>query len=273
MKPTVFSYTRLSTFDKCQHQYAERYLRRKTPRHDTIEAFAGNRVHGVIEKTLIGSLASNLPDIWKAYLESWTQEYHAGIVDVRQYGHDYWRDYGQKCLTTYLDKARVPEGWELVGTEYRLGLPLLEQPMASFLGIIDRLIKRTGTDEYVIQDFKTGKMPQRKYFTPDHQLPTYSHLVVRNLGLDPEAVMKCERVYLAHDAKCHDLAVDAERRQQAWHWAQYTAMEALLFEEEIRTVNRVPEAKKQPLCEWCAYRKGERCPVWILSHPGARELL
>ena len=273
MKPTVFSYTRLSSFDKCQHQYVERYRKRKVPRHDTIEAFVGTRVHGVIEKVLIGSLTSNLHDIWKSYLESWTQEYHAGIVDVRQYGHDYWRDYGQKCLTTYLDKVVVPEGWELVGTEYKLGLPLLEQPMASFIGILDRLIKQAGQDEYVIQDFKTGKMSQKKYFLQDHQLPAYSHLVVRNFGLDPEVVMKCERVYLAHDAACHTLDVDANRRQEAWHWAQHTAMEALVLEEEIHTRNRVPEAKKQPLCEWCAYRKGERCPMWALSNPVARKIL
>ena len=271
MKPTVFSYTRLSTFDKCQHQYAEHYLRHRKPlNHTTIEAFVGERVHAVIEALQIGSQTSNLPDIWKAYLKAWTQEYHAGIVDVRQYGHDYWRDYGQKCLTNYLDMGAVPEGWELVGAEYKLGLPLLEQPMVSFIGILDRLIRKDG--EYVIQDFKTGKKPKRKYFDADHQLPAYSHLVVRNFGLDPEVKMRCERIYLAH-AEVEELIVDESRRQEAWHWAQYTAMEAVLLEEEMRTQNRVPEAKKQPLCEWCAYRKGERCPIWILSHPGAREFL
>lgn len=273
MKPTVFSHTRLSTLDKCEHQYAERYLHQRRPRHDTVEAFVGKRVHEVIEAVHIGSLASNLPDMQKAYFESFAREYYTGVVDVRDYGVGYWRDYGSRCVTSYHERAQVEDGWELVGVEYKLGAPLLEQPLASFIGILDRLVRRTGTDEYRVEDFKTGKMPQRRYFEEDHQIPLYSWLVVRNFELDPSVVMRGERIYLAHDGERQTMDVDHDRRAGAIWWAQHTAMEALVLEEEVRERGRVPRAQKTRLCDWCAYKRGERCPVWALSLPAAREIM
>jgi len=270
MKATVFSYTRLSAFDQCQHRYVERYVRNHVPRHDTIEAFVGKRVHEVVEAVERGILTSNLHDAWRHYLESWTREYHSGIVDVRRSGHDYWRDYGQRCVARYLESARVPDGWELVGVEHKLGAPLLDQPMASFIGVLDRLIRRG--DEHVVQDFKTGKKPKAQYFLEDHQLPVYSHLVVHNHGLDPDVRMRCERIYLAH-GESHELVVDRALREAAWWWAQHTAIEALVLEEELRLGRRVPTARQQPLCDWCAYKKGERCPVWALSLPAAKGIM
>jgi RecB family exonuclease len=165
----------------------------------------------------------------------------------------------------------VPDGWELVGVEHRLGAVLLDQPMASFIGILDRLIRRG--DEYVVQDFKTGKVAKEQYFLEDHQIPVYSELVVRNCGLDPDVRMRGERIYLAHEAKVQSRIVDRAGRDAAWWWAQHTAIEALAMEEEIRLGRRVPTARQIPLCDWCAYRKGERCPAWALSLPGAREVM
>ncbi len=49
MKPTVFSYTRLSAFDQCQHKYVQRYCRKFVPKYEGIEAFVGKRVHEVVE--------------------------------------------------------------------------------------------------------------------------------------------------------------------------------------------------------------------------------
>lgn len=272
MKPTVFSYTRLSAFDQCQHKYIQRYHRKHVPKYEGIEAFVGKRVHEVAEAVELGQMEPNLRGMWEAYLENWQREYHSAIVDVRGYGHDYWCDYGQKCVTTYHDKGRVPEGWELVGVEYKLGAPLLENPMASFLGILDRLIKND-SGEYRIQDFKTGKMGPIKYFNKDHQLPIYSYLVQRNFEIPPHATIHCERIFLGHDANTHAMHVSPERRGEAWWWAQHTAMEAIALENEMHSINRVPEAHRQPLCDWCAYKKGERCPVWALSHPAAKAIL
>jgi len=272
MTPTVFSYTRLSAFDTCEHQYVQRYLRPRTVKHQGIEAFVGQRVHEVIEAVECQKLEPNLPSMWEAYRGNWQRNYHSGIVDVRGYGHNYWMDYGEKCVTTYYDKARVPEGWKLVGVEYKLGLPLLSEPMASFVGIIDRLIQGP-QGEYKIQDFKTGKMGKVQYFDKDHQLPIYAHLVQRNFELALDVVIPCERIYLAHDARCHCMNVDQDRRYQAWWWAQHTAMEAIVLAEEMVLKNRIPKAQKIPLCDWCAFKKGEQCPVWALSHPAAKAIL
>lgn len=255
-RPTVYSYSRLSTFDKCRFQYAMRYCERVYPWWQSIEAFLGTCCHSVIEAVERRQCPRRIAPAWELLEKQWKEKWHDGLFDPRGYGFGYWKDYAAKCLRGYIDIGEPYEGFEVVGLEKKFGAPLLDEPMASFVGIIDRLLRRG--NEFIVQDFKTGKVAPKRYYEADHQLPIYARLVANDFLLPLDAEIRVERLYLGFQ-KIAPIVTTRERRDEAWWWAQETAREAAHFEQEYaRTKEAEPHQSK--LCDWCVYRP--QCPVW-----------
>lgn len=251
----VFSYSRLGTFDKCQEQYGLRYSARQRSEREGIEAFVGKVVHAVIELDQRSPGTVSDLDLIGAVAARFDNEYDdARHYDVRDYGLSHWRAHALSCFQSYLAVGRVEPGWHLAGAELRLAMPLMTSPMASFMGILDRLVARNGhgPPEFRVQDFKTGKQPARRWFLEDHQLPLYSALVVHKFELPSDTVMRGERIYLTR-GNIEEILIDQERREEALEWARDRARRALAFERRYQET-REAETTVGPLCGWCVYK-------------------
>ena len=164
-----------------------------------------------------------------------------------------------KCVSNYKRMGHpslMAPGWELLGSEVRKGMPLLDQPMGTFMGIIDLLLAKG--DARQIWDFKTGKIKSQKDFEEDHQLPLYAALVAHETQSD--APIKVGRLNLAV-GKSQTFLVDKDRRHAALAWAAERAHRCLDLEAEY-ALERAAEPTKSILCNWCAFKHTNTCPAW-----------
>lgn len=256
-QPTIYSYSRLTTFDQCLVRYGLRYVDKLYPDVTGVEGYVGTCVHAVVERHQKGQLED--VRLWEAFTREFSDGWSDRIRDVRERGRAYWHDYGLRCVSNYQRHA-LPKGL-VVGIEWRHGIPLLEDPFCSFMGILDRLTIESGT--YVAEDFKTGRRQERQYFLDDHQLPLYAALAVNAFDLDPNVDLVARRQYL-YTGSHEEYVVTPERRDEALEWARQRASAANEFEAQFEAT-REAEPNVGRLCDWCQF-KGNGCPAWKTSN-------
>ncbi len=255
----VYSYSKLSAFEKCRWQFLQRYGHKRYIDRQGIEAFVGSIVHQIIEDIYAGKLQANQLVCWDRFLMDWDSRYDPKKnFDVREHGPEHWRDHGLKCISNYLRMGHVTDR-EIIGIEYKLSAPLSLEPMLSFVGYADRIVRNEdGAPE--IHDFKTGRVAKKRYFEADMQLPVYAYVVARNFAVPDDVPIKCSRVYLA-TGEIADIEVDSERRRDAWEWVVRTAIDAQAWLSESMSTGAEADTFPSVLCDWCDY-KNEGCPVY-----------
>ncbi len=256
---TTYSHTRLSSFEKCRHSYASRYVLKDYPfKRTSIEALVGKLVHSVIEDLHRGFVQLSKIAAWTKFGELWDEKYHPDLAaDVRGHGAQWWQDHGLRCLSNYLKSGQPPADCDVLAIENKYKAQLTLEPATEIVGIVDRLI--VGPDGYEIHDFKTGKKPARKWFERDHQLPLYAQLIETPFMIEPEESITVKRLYLA-TGEIEPYVVTRERRLEAWNWAQTTARKAHAFEEAFRAGDAEAAPNVSRLCDWCAL-KSAGCPA------------
>lgn len=260
MSTPRYSYSKLSTVRQCELQYCMRYGDKRYPKIMSIEQHVGIVVHAVIEAELKGELSEGPTAHWEMCTDRFDSGYSPSrIYDPRDRGVDHWRKHALNCVSNYKRMGTIEQiapGWELRGTEKRLGMPLLPALMGSFMGIIDLWLGRG--EAHQIWDFKSGKVKSRRDFEADHQLPLYTALICNeHETTDPVMV---GRVNLA-TGTTQSYLVDEARRLEALDWAKTQALRCIELEAEYK-VERAAEANKSILCDWCAFRKTSTCPAW-----------
>lgn len=261
MPAPTFSYSKLSAVGQCELQYCMRYCDKMYRREASIEQHVGIVVHKVIEMDLKGEIPSGPTAHWEVCNDLFDQSYSPKrIYDPRERGLEHWRGHAMKCVSNYLRMGKVPAGWELVGTEIRKGMPLIDSPMGSFMGIIDMQLGRGAAHD--VTDFKTGKIKSKKDFEADHQLPLYAALVAHESGTDKP--IRVRRVNLGA-GKIQEFLVDKDRRHEALMWAAERAHLCIQVEADY-AATREAEPTKSILCDWCAFKKVNLCPAW--ADPG-----
>ena len=122
---TVYSHSRLSTFEQYPHKFKLHYIDKvKTEVEESVEAFMGVRVHETLEK-----LYSNLRYQKKNTLEEligflddeWEKNWNEAIVIVKkQYNSDNYLSMARKFVTDYYKKYDPFDQTKTIAIEERI---------------------------------------------------------------------------------------------------------------------------------------------------------
>ncbi len=248
---SVFSHSRIDSFETCPKKYEFSYLL-KTPRGpDGIEAFMGSRVHDALEWLYGEVKVCRLPseeDLVGRYALVWDECWSDDVRVTRQDRTvDDYRAIGEKALRQYHRRYAPFDQGVTVGLEMRVGIRLDETH--EIVGYIDRLVKASD-GVWEIHDYKTSAtLATQEKADADRQLALYE-LAVREMYPDAREVCLV----------WHYVAFDHEVRS-----CRTPEQLADLRAEILSAVRRIEAQSEFPtkvsrLCDWCDFRT--MCPAW-----------
>lgn len=252
---TIYSISRVGTFDDCRLRYRFQYVDRLKAEKETIEAYMGSRVHEALQELYRfarNGVVKPLEWLLAAYEDLWDRNLTDAVKVVRQeFTSEDYRRKGRKCLEDYYRTYAPFEGAKVVATEKKVTFKLRDEAgEVEFLGFIDRLDWNDRDKVFEIHDYKTsGSLPSQEEADRDEQLGLY-HLAVRSEWPDAKAVRLVWH-YLVFNRE-----IASSRRPED--------LEAL-EKEIVRRVRRIEAATEFPptrsaLCDWCGFQ--DVCPEW-----------
>jgi putative RecB family exonuclease len=248
---TVYSHSRLSSFEKCPKQFHYRYVLEIPAESEGIEAFMGKRVHEVLERLYEFAERGQIPSLEQVvfrYHAFWDDHYDDKRVRIVRQGTppSFYRDLGVRCIEYYYRRYHPFDQSETLGVEEQVTFKLDDAGRYEMRGIIDRLVR--GVDGAIeIHDYKTGRyIPSQKELNQDRQLALYQ------LGL-------------------HERFGDDQPYRLVWHYLQRREVRTSsrtpeqqdhLRKDTIGVIDRIESAHEYPvqrnkLCDWCEYK--DRC--------------
>ncbi|MFH1846775.1 MAG: PD-(D/E)XK nuclease family protein [Candidatus Omnitrophota bacterium] len=247
---TVYSHSRLSTFETCPLQFKFNYIDKIKREEQGIEAFMGTQFHNVMEKLYedLKFKTYKLEELLKMYDMNWDREFTKSIIIVRKdrLAEDY-KNAGKKCIEDYYKRYYPFNQGRVVGIERAVSVDLNNDGKYKIRGFIDRLVQADdGT--YEIHDYKTsGHLPEQEKFDKDRQLALYQ------IGIS-------------------DMWNDVSEVKLIWHYVIFDkemvstrSQEQLddLRKSTIELIDKVENAKEflpqeSTLCKWCSYQ--DMCP-------------
>ena len=254
---SVFSHSRLSSYENCPLQYRLRYVDElEIDRRETIESFVGRRVHETLQylhdRHAEGALLTR-QELLTHLDDSWEREWHARVLVVRsdrQVSH--YRELATRCVSNYYGLNHPFDRGATVGTEVAVVFVLDFDRDVHIKGYIDRLV-RLAPGMYEIHDYKTSRrLPTQATIDRDRQLALYQMAV-------------------------HQMMADARQVRLVWHYLAHgrhlrstRTPESLdvLRKDTLRLIDRIERATwrrqfpafRSRLCDWCDYRPV--CPAW-----------
>jgi len=243
---STYSYSRLSTFEKCPGKYKFQYIDHvKTDIETSVEAFLGSMVHETLEKLYIDKrfmIITPLPDLIEFFNRQWDKNWNENILIVREERsvEDYKR-LGEKYITDYYNHFKPFDQDRTIALETVKIVPIDKNYRMHIR--IDRLaLADDGT--YNIRDFKTSNyLPTQDELDKDKQLAIYAY-GVRQMYPDAKKI-KLIWHYLAFDKELVSVRTDEQ-------------IEDLRKEiiEEIKHVESAQEFpyQKSALCSWCQFQ-------------------
>jgi putative RecB family exonuclease len=261
---TIYSISRIGTFEDCRLRYKYQYVDHLKADKETIEAFMGSRAHEALAE-LYGFVKNGVvkPGDWllARYDDLWGKNLTPAVKVVRSdYTEDDYRRKGRKCLDDYYGEYAPFDQAKVVATEKEISFKLKDGNVEiSFRGIIDRLDWNDKEKIYEIHDYKTsGSLPTQADADTDNQLGLY-HIAVRSLWPD------IDRVKLIWHYLLFNKRIESSRTQEKLAELE-KAM--ILKVKEIEACTDYPP-KKSALCDWCGFQ--DICPEW--KHPDAMKKL
>ena len=249
----VYSHSRLSSFENCPKKFEYRYLLKLPAETESIEAFAGKRVHEVLERLYQAARERRVPSLRRVlerFRALWSQHFDASRLRIArsENGPDLYLENGERCLSNYYRRHYPFDADETLGLEERFTFSLDAEGSYRIQGVVDRVVR--ARDEAIeIHDFKTAqRVPRQDTLDRDRQLALYQIGVAEKYGADRPIRL-------------------------VWHY---------LLPDQVRTSTRTPEALDElrvrtaalidriraesvfeprpgPLCGWCEY--AEICPA------------
>jgi putative RecB family exonuclease len=251
---SLYSHSRLSSFENCKKQFHFRYVLRIPAQSEGVEAFVGKRVHEVLERLYLFVGRSQVPSldrVLQRYRTLWEEEWDPERVRIVKQGMtvEHYRELGAHCLSGYYRNHYPFDGDETLGLEQRVVFALDDSDRYRIQGIVDRIVRsRDGAIE--IHDYKTGGyVPSQKRLDEDRQLALYQMGLQDRYG--PDQPIRLVWHYLAR----------AQVRTSTRSPDQLDA----LRDETIALIDRIGAEQEYPaarnrLCDWCEYKA--ICPAW-----------
>ena len=172
---TIYSHSRLATFEQCPLKFKFRYIDKIEPDFkETIESFLGKQVHKTLEWVYNNSGDLELDDVIKNFIESWNNELDPNIKIIKknQTIENYFNK-GIKFLINYFLK-NSPFKDNTIATEKKVFINLDFEGKYRLMGFIDRVVHNQDTNVFEIHDYKTGAIKYQNELDKDRQLALYS---------------------------------------------------------------------------------------------------
>lgn len=250
---TVYSHSRLSTFEQCKLKFKYKYIDKvETEIETTVEAFLGGKVHDTLEKLYNDLKFEKVPEkeeLLEFFEKEWRKDWNEDILIVRgEYEEQNYIDMGKRFISDYYERYHPFDQATTIGTEVRILLKLDEKGKYQVQGYIDRLDDNNGI--YEIHDYKTASnLPLQHYLDEDRQLALYAIAVKENYE-------DAEDVKLVWHFLAFDKELDSERTDKQ---LEELKQETIKLIDEIEACNEFPP-KTSSLCNWCEFRP--ICPEW-----------
>lgn len=250
---TLYSHSRLSTFEKCRKQFELRYLLQVPQETEGIEAFVGKRVHEILERLyrfVAQGLVPSLERVLYRYHQNWTEAFEPARIRIVRAGTEvaFYRRHGARCLENYYRRHYPFDADETLGLERPIRFHLDEGGRYAVRGIIDRIARaRDGALE--IHDFKTGRrVPSQEEVDRDRQLGLYE-LGIRARWREEGPVRLVWHYPLSNQVR---VSTRSAAQREALRRKTAEAIDRIRAEERF-------EARPSALCGWCEFR--DRCPA------------
>ena len=251
---TIYSHSRLSTFEQCPFKFKLRYIDKIKPEIEaTIEAHLGTCVHETLEwlyGEVVNKRIPSVDSMISYYVSIWEKYYTSDIKIVKKCfnAKDYFNK-GVGFLVDYYTKHQPFDDGTLE-LEKKIIIYLDDEGKYKMQGFIDRFTLNPHTNVYEIHDYKTANtLPSREKFEEDRQLALYSIGIKDLFGYDKDVHLIWH--YLAHNTK-----IVSKRTNEQLQKLKEDIIELI---KKIEATNEFP-AKKSVLCDWCEF-KG-MCPYF-----------
>ena len=247
---TIYSHSRLSTFEQCPRKFKYRYIDKVTPEIDkTIEAHLGSTVHNTLEWIYnnVQELTLKIDEIIEKYTAEWQKDFSDDIKIVKKgiTARDYYNKGIQFLVDYYSKNSPFKDG--TIECEKGILIELDKEGKYKLQGFIDRLVYNLETGEYEVHDYKTAnRLPTQNEADKDRQLALYSIAIKDIYGKEKE--VKLIWHYLAHNTK-----IESKRTNE-----QLTQLKS----EAVQLINKIEKTREflpkySMLCNWCEFR--QRC--------------
>jgi len=247
---TVYSHSKLSTFEQCPFKYKLRYIDFIEPDFkQSIEGFLGNKVHDTLEwlynhpsKDILES-----DQVIKYYIEEWNKDYNPQIKIVKpDLTAEYYFNKGLKFLINYFLKHK-PFQDGTIATEKKIFVNLDSEEKYKLIGYIDRLVHNKETNIFEIHDYKTSaSIKSQEDLDNDRQLALYS-MAIWNKHNPNDVHLKWHFLDFNQTLTSKRTSEQLEKLKQ----------------EIIKLINKIEGEIDFPpqlgcLCNWCEYQS--KCP-------------
>ncbi len=247
---TIYSYSRLGTYENCPLQYKLHYIDKITTEEEGIEAFMGSRVHETLEKLykeLIHSKMNTVEELVEFYNQQWDKEWHEEVKITKEgrIAEDYKKT-GERAIREYYARYHPFDQSKTMWTERLVNFDLGDEEYR-LRGVIDRL-EKTKEDRLEIHDYKaSGNLSTQDRLDKDRQLALYQIAV-------EEAFPGFEGIELVWHYVLFDCELRSKRTKEQLEElkAEYKALI-----DEVEAAQEFPP-KETALCDWCGY--WEHCP-------------
>ena len=243
----IYSHSRLSSFERCPKKFEYRYLLKLPAETESIEAFAGKRVHEVLERLYLAARERRVPSLRRVierFRALWDEQFDASRLRIARAENsaDLYRENGERCLTNYYRRHYPFDADETLGVEERFTFSLDAAGSYRIQGVVDRVV-RARDQAIEIHDFKTAqRVPRQSELDSDRQLALYQLGVAERYGSDQPIRLVWH--YLLMDQ------VRISTRTPAALEELRTSTLALIDRIRAETVF---EPRPGPLCRWCEY--------------------
>ena len=254
---SLFSHSRLSSYENCPLQYRLRYVDQvEIERRQTVESFMGSQVHRALQflhDRLLDGIVLTETELLASLRAEWQRDWHGNIQIVRSENSadDYLRT-AERCLRNYY-RANAPfDNDRTIGTEVEVLFTLDEGEDVQIRGYLDRLAQPE-PGVYEIHDYKTSRrLPSQADVDQDRQLGLYQ-LAIQTRHPDAREVRLVWH-FVAHNRK-----FVSHRNSGALERLKRETLAVVARIANATEANDFP-AKRSRLCDWCDYRAV--CPEW-----------
>ena len=251
---TVYSHSRLSTFEQCPQKFKFHYIDKvETEIEESVEAFLGSRTHETLEKLyrdLQYQKENTLDDLLGFSHDDWEKNWTDSIVIVRKgYNKDNYLKMAEKFITDYYKRYKPFDQGKTISIEDRILINLDESGDYKLQGFIDRLVE-TKDGYYEIHDYKTNsRLPLPEYIENDRQLALYS------IGVK-EKYPDVKDVRLIWHFVAFDKEIDSTRTDEELEKLKKDTIQLI---DKIESEDNYP-TNSSKLCDWCEYKT--ICKEW-----------
>ena len=237
---SMFSYSRISLFQKCPKAYYFKYLLKKDELFSTIEQHLGKSIHAALEHTYAqkgDGINISLNSLIKSFDQAWNspEGEKVKVVKNNMTSRDYYLG-GQDMLKKYYHRILASDRSETVALEKYFEININNS--INYRGYIDRISKQSN-GMLRITDFKSGKRVNNP--AEDMQLWSYALWVFERF-----------------EENEIEIVFEALRHEKTMHGAIKRAQVPIIKKKLLADINSVMaatefEARRSILCDWCGY--------------------